>query len=44
MQGLIIIKVQSELQKQALLAYETAIYQAVEEVENALYAMARERE
>lgn len=38
------IKVQTELQKQALLDYETAIYVAVEEVENALYALAREHE
>ena len=38
------IKVQTELQKQALLDYETAIYEAVEEVENALYALAREHE
>jgi len=38
------IKIQTELQKQALLDYETAIYEAVEEVENALYALAREHE
>jgi outer membrane protein TolC len=38
------IKVQTSLQEQALLDYETAIYQAVEEVENALYALAREHE
>ncbi len=38
------IKVQGALQEQALLDYETAIYQAVEEVENALYAFAREHE
>ena len=38
------IKVQTALQEQALLDYETAIYQAVEEVENALYALAREHE
>jgi NodT family efflux transporter outer membrane factor (OMF) lipoprotein len=38
------IKVQSALQEQALLDYETAIYEAVEEVENALYALAREHE
>ena len=38
------IKVQTELQKQALFDYETAIYVAVEEVENALYALASEHE
>jgi NodT family efflux transporter outer membrane factor (OMF) lipoprotein len=38
------IKVQTELQRQALLDYETTIYEAVEEVENALYALAREHE
>jgi multidrug efflux system outer membrane protein len=38
------IKVQTALQEQALLDYETTIYQAVEEVENALYALAREHE
>lgn len=38
------IKVQTALQEQALLDYETAIYQAVEEVENALYALAKEHE
>jgi NodT family efflux transporter outer membrane factor (OMF) lipoprotein len=38
------IKVQGALQEQALLDYETAIYQAVEEVENALYALVREHE
>lgn len=38
------IKVQTELQEQALLDYENAICQAVEEVENALYALAKEHE
>jgi outer membrane protein TolC len=38
------IKVQSALQEQALLDYETAVYDAVEEVENALYALAMEHE
>ncbi len=38
------IKVQSAIQEQALLDYETAIYQAVEEVENALYVLAKEHE
>ena len=38
------IKVQTALQEQALIDYETAIYQAVEEVENALYALAKEHE
>ena len=38
------IKVQTALQEQVLLDYETAIYQAVEEVENALYALAKEHE
>jgi multidrug efflux system outer membrane protein len=38
------IKIQTALQEQALLDYETAIYQAVEEVENALYALAKEHE
>ena len=38
------IKVQDELQQQALLDYETAVYQAVEEVETALFSLAREYE
>jgi multidrug efflux system outer membrane protein len=38
------IKVQTALQEQTLLDYESAIYQAVEEVENALYALAKEHE
>lgn len=38
------IKVQTALQEQALLDYEAAIYRAVEEVENALYALAKEHE
>jgi NodT family efflux transporter outer membrane factor (OMF) lipoprotein len=38
------IKVQSTLQEQTLIDYENAVYEAVEEVENALYALAREHE
>jgi multidrug efflux system outer membrane protein len=38
------IQVQTALQEQALLDYETLIYQAVEEVENALYALVKEHE
>ena len=38
------IKVQTAIQEQALLDYETAIHQALQEVENALYALAKEHE
>jgi multidrug efflux system outer membrane protein len=38
------IKVQTALQEQALLDYETTVHQALQEVENALYALAREHE
>jgi NodT family efflux transporter outer membrane factor (OMF) lipoprotein len=38
------IKVQSALQEQALIAYESSILNGVEEVENALVAYAREQE